>query len=1426
LDDFIEKEGTIVQKSLNLETGPLVKAAVFQTDQGSRILLCIHHLVVDGISWRVILEDLNEAYESAFKQTSLRLPSKTLSFKEWSEYIYEYRESDQLKSEINDWRFIQRLVQQSKFDLGLPDERVFTKPSKTVFIQTKLTSTFTSKLLFLANQAYHTEINDLFITSLFRAIHKLTGLTTVSVNMEGHGREAIHKPAAIDRTVGWFTTIYPTASENIGSSIEKDIITVKENLRRIPNKGMGFSVLSYIGERVFEAVSPQITFNYLGDFKKENEQNFIKVQSVEHGQEISPRNRFGTPIAIDCFIVDEELLIVTAYDNRKCNPFLINDLAQRFHKELEQVVSHCINIKEHVTTASDFGELAWTDDEFRYIREKTSALSWEMKRIYPLTMMQEGMLYHKTVNPKSKDYVVQTVFDIEHEIDIDRLKQSIALLFQKHDVLRTNIIYKKVSAPRQVVFSKDEYEIHFLDMSAQPDPEKAFVAAKERDRNRNFYFETDSLFRALIFKISESQFRLLLTFHHIIMDGWCVSFLLNDIERFYFELQEGRTVDITADYSFETYVRKINAAQTAEGFAYWEQLLGGFEGASVIPPEHKNVESTQESAILTDTLTEKEVAELSAAAVELGVSMNSFLEAAWGILLRNYNFADDAVFGKIVSGRNIDVHEIERLVGLCINTIPVRIAIEKDKTIKELLLFLKDQALDSSRYEFCSLAEIQNRVGGNLSVQSIIAFENYFIPEAAEERVLNLQFRSTVEQTNFPISVNVRNNKVFEIDLMYGTRIYEKQEAARILRRFKNVLLMIIRHTDKKISEIELSDAAEKNIVLNQFNQTDQLLDTSLTIKDIFEAVVAKDSDHVACIFGEKTVTYRVLNAQANYTASLLAAEHIGKNDVVAVLMERSIEVLTAIYGIIKSGAAYMPIDSSFPAERIRFILKDSGCRVVLFHSQTANIVEQLNIKKIDLSRCGQISDNPVTVAKADSPLYVIYTSGTTGTPKGVIINSINLQNMIRWLSSQYGIHENSIVLQRAAYIFDASVMELFAGGLNGATLVMASAEENKNIDQLCNLIYRSNVSFMVSSASLLRVMMQYLHENNLSHQLAGVKDIILGGEVFTEDLYRHYKDNIYPAAERLNNLYGPTECTVCVSHYNLKDHMDNEIIPIGKPIDNTEFYVIRDNKICGIGLPGELCVSGLNVSCGYLNNPALTESKFVKLNEIGEKIIYKTGDLARWDENGSIEYLGRIDTQVKVRGFRIELEEIEAIIRTQENIIDAVVLLKKETGDEYLCAYIVSEHFNEDKLRTGLGLVLPAYMMPSFFVPVDAIPTNKSNKVDKQKLLQLKLYKERKFVTPVRDDLDKTLVNIFSKIFDNREIYLEDNFFELGGHSLKATRLVTLIESTLGKNISIATVMRLKTVKAIADELRDNCDDLDFEMLVAEEENSEYILL
>ncbi|WP_155729812.1 non-ribosomal peptide synthetase, partial [Paenibacillus polymyxa] len=895
----------------------------------------------------------------------------------------------------------------------------------------------------------------------------------------------------------------------------------------------------------------------------------------------------------------------------------------------------------------------------------------------------------------------------------------------------------------------------------------------------------------------------------------------------YFALLEQKQPELAAITPYGQYIEWLERQDERAEKEYWSSYLAGFEQQTLLPGSDtlsKNQATNTDTVSTTARETSEYVSEkitvdldptwseaIHRIAKQQQVTINTLMQSVWGLVLQKYNNNEDVIFGSVVSGRPTDIAGVEHMIGLFINTIPVRIQSERNATFVEVMRKTQEQALASGAYDSFPLYEIQalTEQKQNL-INHIMVFENYPVEEQVEQlsEVRPSAFEITnvevVEQTNYDLDLIVMPDELFRIMFRYNANVYDRSTIERMQGHVLHVIEQIVNNPHIRVNELELVTPEEQAQIVQVWGDTAATYPQDQTLSALFEQQAANTPDQVAMLCGAESLTYAELNERANRLARTLRAEGVQPDQPVGILVQRSLDMIVGIYAILKAGGAYVPIDPEYPADRIRFMLEDSEAKLVLTQSHLA--------EQASLSFDGQVlvldrheqdgqgiyhedGSNLEPLAGPHHVAYVIYTSGSTGKPKGVMVEHHSVLNRILWMHDRYGLSAEDTILQKTAFTFDVSVWELFWWSLVGSKVSLLSVGGEKNPEDIVDTIARDGVSTMHFVPAMLHAFLEYVEQQPrevMQTKLATLRHVFASGEALPPQHVARFQRLVSSlAGAKLVNLYGPTEATVDVSYFDCELNETYSVIPIGKPIQNIRLYIVKEGteQLQPIGVAGELCIGGVGVARGYLNRPELTAEKFVKDpfagGEAGYERMYRTGDLARWMPDGNIEYLGRIDHQVKIRGYRIELGEVESQLLQVESVREAVVLARAdETGQKQMVAYYVAgQEMGASELRSELGQELPSYMVPSYFVQLEQMPLTPNGKIDRKALPapEGSLQTGADYVAP-RTWVEVKLAHIWQDVLGLTQVGVKENFFEIGGHSLRATTLASKIHKELNK--------------------------------------------
>lgn len=1027
--------------------------------------------------------------------------------------------------------------------------------------------------------------------------------------------------------------------------------------------------------------------------------------------------------------------------------------------------------------------------------------------VYPLSPLQSGILYHSLRAEDASVYFLQFSYRINGRLVPSMVEQAFNELLKRHDILRTVFNYDDLANPVQLVLRERKIEFYLEDMShlqTEEAREEAVKNFRKRDQARGFDLRKDVLMRVAVLQFSEEAFEVVWSFHHILMDGWCMSILIHEFLETYNSLVHKRPVSLAAVTPYKQYIQWLQSKDHAAVLAYWKKYLDGFEQDTPLAGTINagNAFELQEEWLVLDAPFTKEVEKLAA---RLQVTVNAVVQAAWGLLLGYYNDCDDVVFGTIVSGRPAEIRGIESMIGLFINAIPVRVQAGKHDSFSGLVKEIHNDGVEAINYSHCQLADIQAAsAAGNRLLDHLLVFENYPIQEQIEgiarshgeetdNEQLDVPSVNIFERSNYNLSLVIIPGEQLYFKFRYNRFAYEKEWIERLRGHFNQVLQQVIANPEIAAGQITLLTPAEQQTILQKGAGKKINIPAKDTVVSIFEQKVLEYPQHTALAWEGGSFTYEELNSKANILAqTLLNTHHVQRGDCIAVMMERSPWAILSIIAILKTGAVYVPVDPGYPQDRISNILAQSSVKMMLTDSDTMfRAMEfyqgEMLAPDIQFEELEQNTANPCVEIKQDDVSYIIFTSGSTGTPNGVMITHRGQVNMYYSQKERFALTANDKILQFASLSFDASVWEISMALLSGAALVLVKKSQADDATVFADYIKKQQVSIVTLPPV-------YLNVVDIS-SVPSLRIIITAGEeARPEDVRKYSKQLSY------FNAYGPSEYAVCISAYEAgKEISDMARVPVGTAFFNTNIYLLDTHlRLVPDGMPGEICVSGAGIAKGYLNNEMLTSRRFVAdpFNP-GEKL-YHTGDRGRW-VNGNLEFLGRRDEQIKIRGHRVETGEVAAAILALNGVHDVFVLAQKEegSGTYYLTAYYTGiETLSDAQMQNELAKKLPAYMMPAFFIKLERLPLNTNGKVDKKALPVPGLCNDE--VEDLATENERQLAAIWSEVLGITVKKRTDNFFSLGGHSLKVIQVASRVLKQYGVRLEIKDVFDHPTLAAL----------------------------
>jgi len=1042
--------------------------------------------------------------------------------------------------------------------------------------------------------------------------------------------------------------------------------------------------------------------------------------------------------------------------------------------------------------------------------------------ILALTPLQQGMLFHTLYAPESSVYNLQIEFALEGDLDEGALEQAWRTAVERHTVLRTSFVWERVEKPYQVVHHHAHLKIARHDWRAlnAAEQDERRRSCLEENRTSLFDLTKSPLMRLALIVLSEHKFRLVWTFHHIILEGWSAVIILSEVWKCYGDLCAHRSPDLPAVRPYAEFIRWLQQKDQSIAEAYWRERLKGFGAPTRLaidrsigsaPAEVKRVDSC------SFTLSKNFADALKGLARTHRVTLNTVVQGAWSILLSRYSGEQDVVFGAVLSGRPPDLAGVESIVGLFVNTLPARVNVDGDVTLIPWLQALQLDQATMRQYEYSSLMQVQawrDVAGGQPLFHTALAFQNWLgdFPSGQMTPDLQVTELETQETSDQPLTLQVMMGDTLTLNLVYDVERFDRAAVERILTHCRILLEAMAAHPQARLKDLPLLTDPERHQLLVEWNETNTDYPADMLLHESFEAQAARTPDAVAVEYEGRQLTYGELNTQANQVAHYLARYGVGPEVMVGICVERSLDMVVGILGILKAGAAYVPLDPDYPVPRLTFMLDDTAAPLLLTQMRLRDRLSGYRGRTVSLDAdwpeiAGERQDDPKVRVSARSLAYVIYTSGSTGKPKGVAVSHRAVNRLV--MNTDYVQVTSADVMAQASNVsFDAATFEIWGALLNGARLVLVPKDMLLSPQAMSTAIGRHGITTLFLTTALFNQMVE-----QIPAALGKLHHLLFGGEAVDPQRVRELLDKGPP--KRLLHVYGPTETTTFASWHLAESVAQSATsVPIGRPIANTKLYILdsRLNPV-PVGVAGELYIGGDGLARGYLNRPELTAEKFIN-NPFSDEIesrLYRTGDLARYLTDGNIEFLGRIDNQIKIRGYRIEPGEISAVLNTYPSIRDSHVLARRQkSGELSLCAYYIADHTagnipTDSELRSFLRERLPNYMVPGSLIRVETIPLTPNGKVDPQGLPDPEsdaTETGRECVEP-RDEMERVLCRIWAETLKLERVGIDDDFFTIGGHSLLAAKLFSRLDEQFGRSLPLSVLFSAPTVRALAERYR-----------------------
>ncbi|HSF42931.1 MAG TPA: amino acid adenylation domain-containing protein, partial [Thermoanaerobaculia bacterium] len=1405
-DGACEAAAAVLQTSFDLGHGPLLRAALFDLGPGAaaRLLIVIHHLVTDAVSWRILLEDL----ESALRDPA-SLPPRTTSFKVWAEKLTEFARSEALAEELPHWLALAAApapVLPVDFPAGL------NRVASAREVGIRLSREETSALLYGVPRAYRTQINDVLLIALTEAFAGWTGQRRMLVDLEGHGREEIVPDVDLSRTVGWFTTLFPVALDLTGRHDPASALkSVKEQLRRIPRRGIGYGLLRDLGDERMEPLrrspSPEVAFNYLGRFDDTiDAAALLRPSGRPAGPLRDPRQARSHLLEIVGLVAGGRLQLTWSYSENLHRRSTIEALAASFVDHLQALVVHCTSSEVRGYTPSDF-PLAELDQETldRLLAGR------EVEDLYPLSPLQHGMLFHSIDVTGGGVYFRQLCCTLRGDLDVDAFQRACQEAIDRHPILRTAFVWRDCPEPLQLVLERAELPLEVEDLRGLDEGSRAerLASVRRADLERGFELSGAPLMRLVLLRVGEDRHRLIWSFHHLVLDGWSLSLLLTEIFAFYDAFRLGRPMERERPRPFREYITWLRRQDRPAAEQFWRRALAGFPSATPLASDRPAAGAEPRPEEQQDRqvwLPVEATTLLQEWARRHQLTLNTAVQGAWALLLARESGERDVIFGAVSSGRSAVLPGIDTMLGVFINTLPVRVGVAPGAALVDWLRDVQDRQAQVREYEYSSLAEVQTWSEvpkGEALFHSLMAFENYPVDKTLRGQKASLRFEDFdhPEPTNYPLNVTVGPAQALSLALSYDCRLFDGVTVERKLWHLRNLLQGFPEHRGT-LAEVAMLSEAERHQLAVEWGATAALRTRAGLVHDLFAEQAARTPEAVAVAGDSGSLSYAELELRSTRLARSLRRLGVGPEVRVGLCLERSPLAVVGLLGILKAGGACVPLDPAYPPERLAFLIEDSGVAVVLVQGSTAGALGPAAVQVFDLETAWDAVEREGAGSLASgvddrSLAYVIYTSGSTGRPKGVMVEHGSLAGVLAASRETFRWHGADAMACAAPFSFDIFLFELLNPLLVGGCCHLLAIQPSVDVEAWVDLL--PSLTRVHAVPALMRQLVEASRRRG--EPGSGLRTLFVGGDAVGADLLLEMREAFAEAEIRV--LYGPTEGTIIASSFRVAPGRQPERTSIGRPLPGVDLRILDvEGGLVPAGAVGEISIGGRGVSRGYLGRPDLTAERFVPCpwSAVPGGRRYLTGDLGRWSPDGTLDFMGRIDRQVKVRGFRIELGEVEAALASQAAVKEAAVVARPGAdGERQLVAYFVPADgsVSTELLRQALQRRLPAYMVPAAFVALESLPLTPQGKVDR-KALPVPEEGVRKWEGP-RNVVEELLAGIWSEVLRRERIGIQESFFELGGHSLMATQVISRVRRHFGIDLPLRALFEGPTIEELA---------------------------
>lgn len=1392
-----------LQRKLCIAHGPVVAAMIFSIKRRPKYLfIAINHLYVDTVSWRILLDDLQVLYRQYQDNQPLALLPEQTGYFDWAKQLYNYANTSEMGVAVQWW------------SSHLPDEIQDLPADKPGGINDNASSNkcvisldveYTHRLVKEVPKALNTYIHEILVSALFLSYCRWSSQPSLLIHMEGHGREPIIKGANISRTVGWFTSLFPLyLSMPPGKrSIRETLLTIKELIRSLPQKGVSYGIARYLQDsniyryEIETKPFPQISFNYMGRTETTNENHpLFSFSTLDRGAYIAAENHRQHLIDIAGEISNGCLNLDFIYSTNHFSQAHIQKWTSLFEATLKQIIDYCCNSDHFTYTPSDFNCPKLTQAELDYHFGKTDNLV----NLYPLTPMQSGLLLYHLKAPGDDTYIVQSVMRYRGKIDQVAFKQAWQALAQHHAIFRKGIIWSQLSQPLQFELEEIKHPLTIQTIPTDTSIETYIKELSLQERRRGFNLNTPPLSRLHLLLNENEEHYLLWTHHHIILDGGSDGLIWHDFWKAYDQLQNHNSVSLNAIQPFEEYVQWLN--QQPLNQSAWVNYLENHK-KWCLSQNYINNGCDEQPIVKTPEAPNLHV-QISNQCKQWGITLHSFFHGVWSALLHILSQQDDVLHGATLSGRTVLFPKIEDMTGLFINTLPVRTHVDANNTI--INHFKNAQKTLAFLNAHCTtpLSTIHNWLNMNAGQQlfdTVLVFENYdFTPRhQALKHEVPWQRCYAIEKSEYPLTISVFAKEGLRIEMLFNENSMCEATVQSLADYYLKLIIETINPTHRTLGDILATCHRRVLKPVWKTNHSHKQYISPKSIHGLMIEEMRKHPHNTAIRYRGTALTYRDVLEQAEYFSKYLQRQGVTENACVALCFSRSPSFAICQLAILMAGATFLPIDPNNPVSRIVYMLEQSKAQTLVCANPLHSISNMIDIQTILLA--GD-SDNPrlvdaqtLSTSPSNTPetfgseniAYIIFTSGSSGQPKGIKISHNNLINLVLAQRERLSITQYDRVLNHASVGFDAAIWEWASAWSNGACLcILPPLHQLDDINE--NLKSLKPTHALIVPTLLARL---------TPTAFPDLKTLIVGGEPITAAQVSLWREHT-----QIINAYGPAETTVLTTFFEFDQK--HPATTIGRPISNSQVLILDyQRRPVPIGVSGEIYVGGRGVGVGYLNDAQAgyeTVPESLK-DEVTSTRIYKTGDLGRYLSDGEIEYIGRADRQVKVRGYRVELDEIEKVLTTCPGIKLARVSFTSSPTNSINASVETDETANgeltSEKIQNYCREKLPDYMMPNG-IQITRLETTLSGKLAFPDVTHKNDAETTQRNNKPETEVEKLLWRCWSKILNSIDFGMHDNFFRLGGDSINCIEVASYMEAN-GYQVTISDIFSSPTIHQLS---------------------------